>query len=143
VKRLFVDANVVLDVLLDRQPHVVPAAALWAGIERRQSEGFLSAHALTTIFYLAQKAKGRAAATRMLHLILKVFRVGTVDESVIARALELTCPDFEDAVSAACAEAAGCSALVTRDPRGFKGTTIQVLDPREALAWLTTIGGHK
>jgi hypothetical protein len=42
-----------------------------------------SAHAVTTVFYLAQKAKGRPAATRMVESILKVFRVGTFDEGVI------------------------------------------------------------
>jgi predicted nucleic acid-binding protein len=132
----------VLDVLLDRQPHVIPAAALWACIERGQAEGYLSAHAFTTIFYLAQKAKGRRAAARMVEAILKVFRVGTVDEAVIAGALALPCPDFEDAVSAACAESAQCSALVTRDPRGFKGTSLPVISPAEALAGLATVAGR-
>jgi hypothetical protein len=91
-----------------------------------------SAHAVTTVFYLAQKAKGRPAATRMVESILKVFRVGTFDEGVITRAL--ACPDFEDAVTAACAEISDCSAVVTRDPRGFKGAAVAAISPAEALA---------
>ena len=141
VLRVLIDINVVLDVLLDRHPHVVPAAAVWARVERGQAHGYLSAHAFTTIFYLAHKAKGRPAALRMVESLLKVFRVGAVNEAVITRALALACPDFEDAVGAACAEAAGCAALVTRDPRGFKGASIPVLNPAEALAWMTTVAG--
>jgi predicted nucleic acid-binding protein len=139
--RILVDINVVLDVLLDRHPHVVSAAALWTCVERKQAEGFLSAHAFTTIFYLAHKAKSRPVAIRMVESILKVFRVGAVDEAVITGALALACPDFEDAVSAACAEATRCAALVTRDPRGFKGAAIPVISPAEALAWMTTVAG--
>ncbi len=139
--RVLVDINVVLDVLLDRQPHAISAAAMWACIERGLAEGYLSAHAFTTIFYLAHKAKGRLAATRMVDSLLKVFRVGPVNETVISRALALPCPDFEDAVSAACAEAAECAAVITRDPRGFKGASLPVISPAEALAWMTTIAG--
>lgn len=139
--RILVDINVVLDVLFDRHPHVVPAAGLWARVEGGQAEGYLSAHAFTTVFYLAQKAKGRPAANRMVESILKVFRVGTVDEGVITRALALACPDFEDAVTAACAETSHCTAVVTRDPRGFKGAAVSAISPAEALATIATSGG--
>ena len=52
MKRVLVDVNVVLDVLLDRQPHVEASAAVWAAIETGSSEGLLAAHAVTTIHYL-------------------------------------------------------------------------------------------
>jgi len=33
MKRILFDTNVVLDVLLDRQPHVEASAAAWAAVE--------------------------------------------------------------------------------------------------------------
>jgi predicted nucleic acid-binding protein len=52
MKRLLVDTNVILDVLLDRQPHADVSIAIWAAIEAGHAEGYLAAHSITTIHYL-------------------------------------------------------------------------------------------
>jgi hypothetical protein len=52
------------------------------------------------------------------------------------RALALGWPDFEDAVCAAAAEAAGCQAIVTRDLDGFPASPLPVVDPAGALSWI-------
>ena len=140
-KRLLLDLNVVLDVLLDRKPHVGAAAAVWAGIERGLAEGYLPAHAVTTIHYLASRSRGTAFARRAVEALLVVFRVAPVDGDVLREALWLPVRDFEDAVSAACASAAGCDAVVTRDPRGFRGSTVAVIDPATAVALLSGARG--
>ena len=53
-------------------------------------------------------------------------------------ALALNWNDFEDAVTTAAAKRAKCDALVTRNPRDFKGSAVRVLTPSEALAWLAS-----
>ena len=60
--RVLFDTNVVLDLLLARQPHVETAAALVARVERGELTGCLCATTVTTIFYLASKAVGAEAA---------------------------------------------------------------------------------
>lgn len=50
MNRLLIDINVVLDVLLDRQPHVEASAALWAAVENERVEGWIAAHGVTTVF---------------------------------------------------------------------------------------------
>src|ERR1700691_5966467 len=103
MKRILVDTNVVLDVLLDRQPHAERSAAIWKAIETGTSEGLLTAHAITTLHYLIQKELGATKARRVISEILRVFRVAAVDGSVIEEALRLSLADFEDAVTAAAA----------------------------------------
>ena len=49
MKRALFDVNVVLDVLLDRKPHVEASAAAWAAVETGAAQGLLAAHAVTTI----------------------------------------------------------------------------------------------
>lgn len=137
--RLLIDLNVVLDVLLEREPHVDAASALWAAIESQRAEGLLASHAVTTLFYLVQKAKTRQAARHMVERILTVFGVAPVDQAVLRQAIALACPDFEDAVCAAAAHAAECDAVVTRDVKGFRGAPIRVLDPKTALAALAVL----
>ena len=57
--------------------------------------------------------------------------------TVLNAALSLNWSDFEDAVTAAAAKRTKCDALVTRNPSDFKGSSVKVLTPSEALAWLT------
>jgi predicted nucleic acid-binding protein len=134
--KLLVDTNVVLDVLLDRSPHTESSAAVWAGVETGAAEGVLAAHAVTTIHYLISREMGPAAARRIMASILRVFGIAAVDQRVIQHALHMQWNDFEDSVTAAAAEAAGCDVIVTRDPRGFRRAAVHVVAPEAAVALL-------
>jgi len=136
VKRPLLDVNVILDALLDRLPHGKAAAGLWAAAEGQRIVGLVPGHGVTTLFYLVRQGKGAAAARRAVDGVLSVFGVAPVDEAVLRRALSLGWSDFEDAVCAAAAEAAGCDLIVARDPRDFRGSPVPVVDPVTALSLL-------
>ena len=127
------DTNVVLDVLLDRQPHAKASAAAWAAIETGTSIGLLAAHAITTIHYLVRKELGDAKARGIISAILRVFGIAAVDGAVVHEALKLFLADFEDAVTVAAARLAGCEFIVTRDPKGFRGSAPRSLTPEALL----------
>jgi len=136
MKRVLFDINVVLDVLLDRRPYAEASAAAWAAVETGVAEGLLAAHAVTTIHYLVRKEMGATKARRIISAILRVFGVAAVDAAVIQEALQLSCSDFEDAVTAAAARLAGCHYIVTRDPRGFRGSPVRSVTPEVVTALL-------
>jgi predicted nucleic acid-binding protein len=136
MKRILLDTNIVLDVLLDRPPHVEASAAAWAAVETGVSQGMLAAHAVTTIHYLIRKEMGNAKAARTISAILRVFDVAAVDGGVIQEALQLPISDFEDAVTAAAARLAGCECIVTRDPKGFRGSPVRPLTPEAVMPLL-------
>jgi predicted nucleic acid-binding protein len=136
MKRILFDTNVVLDVLLDRQPHVEASAAAWAAVETGRSKGMLAAHAVTTIHYLVRKAMGNIKATQIISSILRVFEVAIVDGAVIQEALQLPFSDFEDAVTAVAARLAGCECIVTRDPKGFRGSPVPSVTPEAVMPLL-------
>jgi len=136
MRRLLIDVNVVLDVLLDRRPFADSSSAVWAAVEHGEAEGLLSAHAVTTLHYLNARAVGARAARETTEALLSVFNVAGVDEAVLASALALNWPDFGDAVTAAAARKAKCDAIVTRNPRDFAKSPVRVLAPSEAVAWL-------
>jgi hypothetical protein len=95
---------------------------------------------VTTIHYLASKEMGSVKARRTVSAILRVFGVATVDVAVVQEALHLPCPDFEDAVTAASARAAGCECVVTRDPKGFRGSLLRCLTPEALIPLLVPHG---
>ena len=57
--RLFIDTNVVLDVLTDREPWFKDSAAVLTLLDDPGFEGLVAAHTVTTLFYLASKHLGR------------------------------------------------------------------------------------
>jgi predicted nucleic acid-binding protein len=138
MKRVLFDVNVILDVLLDRKPFADDSSAAWAAVENGDAEGFLSAPAITTLHYLNARAAGVKMATETTEALLTVFEVAPVDEAVLRSAVALEWKDFEDAVVAAGARRAKCDAVITRNPRDFKGAPIKVLTPAEAVAWIET-----
>ena len=134
MKRLLLDLNVILDVLLDRRPHVDAAARVWAAAEAKLAIGLVPAHGLTTIHYLVARERGPREARRVVETLLGIFQVVPVDEPVLRQALALPFGDFEDAVCAACATVARCDALVTRDVSGFRRSPVAVPTPAAAAA---------
>jgi predicted nucleic acid-binding protein len=140
MKRVLLDVNVVLDVLLDRRPFATAASLVWSAVEEGKAVGLLSAHALTTIHYLNAREVGPRDARDTTEALLSVFEVAAVDGPVLNAALALEWNDFEDAVTAAAGRRARCDALVTRNPRDFKRSPVRVLTPAEAAAWLETLG---
>ena len=70
--KVLVDTNVVLDVLLAREPHVVPAAEVFRLVEGSRIEAFLCATTVTTISYLLRRGLGRDKARRLLRAWLRI-----------------------------------------------------------------------
>jgi len=134
MSRVLVDLNVVLDVLFQREPHYKEAAVVFRRIEAGDFSGLLAAHSVTTLHYLASKRLGRAKCRALILDVLQLFDVVSVDGDRLRHALSLDWKDFEDAVQAACAEAAEADYLVTRDKKGFRAATVRVLTPGELLA---------
>ena len=79
---------------------------------------------------------GNIKAKRIISAILRVFGVATVDGAVVQEALQLPFSDFEDAVSATAARLAGCECIVTRDPKGFRGSPVRSLTPEAVVPLL-------
>jgi PIN domain-containing protein len=118
--RLLLDLDVVLDVLLDRQPHVAAAASLWAAVEKGWAQGVLAAHSLVAIASLARRRRDPALAREVLADLLAIFEVAPVDRAALCRAASLA--------------AAGCDAIVTREPERFRSLSVSLLDPATAAA---------
>lgn len=140
MSRILLDTNVLLDVLLDRKPHAGSSALVFAAVETGRVEAFLAAHAVTTIHYLIRREMTAAQTRRVIVAILNLLKIAPVDGSVIAEALQSASPDFEHAVTAAAARAAGCDYVVTRDPKGFRASHVRPLTPEAILPLLEATG---
>lgn len=127
--RVLVDANVLLDVLMQRPGFFIEASEVWKAAEQKEFEGLVSAISFTTIHYILRRHSGKAAADEAVKLIAGVFGVAAVDSKVIADAVARPGVDFEDAVQAASGLHGGATHAVTRDASGFSSSGLRVVAP--------------
>jgi predicted nucleic acid-binding protein len=128
------DTNVVLDVLLAREPHVDSAAKLFALVDHGRIQGTICATTATTIHYFAAKTFDARRARAQVTELLALFEVATVNKDVLAAALDNGIADYEDAVLHEAARAVGATVIVTRNGADFARATIPALSPLELLA---------
>jgi len=134
--KLLLDINVLLDVLLQRDPWAEPAANLLTRIERGEAGGFIAGHTLTTIHYVVSRARDRQVAAAAVTDLLRFMEVIPIEKIDFSQALVLPMEDFEDAVQAAAALKIGADYIVTRDEKGFGGLSIPSVNSGEILSLL-------
>ena len=131
--RILFDTNVLLDVLLEREPHVQDAAQLLAAVETGRLAGILSATTTTTIYYLVERARDREQALRGLRRLLTLFEVAPVTRAVLEDALHLGFADYEDGVQHEAARHASAEGIVTRNAQDFAQASLPIYTPMELL----------
>lgn len=132
--KIMIDTNVVLDVLLKREPFFRASYEVMKLSALERVEGCVSATAATDIFYLLRRAlKDNLAAKDGLEKLMQL--VGFVDalgEDVHA-ALASNMTDFEDALVSAIAERCRMDYIITRNTADFKESPVRALTPSEFL----------
>lgn len=132
--RVLFDTNVVLDVLLARQPFVNVASELFGLVEHSRIEGLLCATTITTVDYLLMQAMPRPDAHQALRKLLTLFEIAPVNRVVLEEALKSKLTDFEDAVLDQAGRLAGVEVVVTRNQKDFRHACLRVLGPDEFLS---------
>lgn len=133
--RIMCDTNVMIDVLLDREPFVNDACSVLHLCEAHKIEGFLSASAVTDIYYLVRKyTHSTEQAYRALEKVLEIVKVCSVTNNDVLNAFHKKAKDFEDCLVATCAMSIHCDYIVTRNKKDFDGLGIPVISPTELLA---------
>lgn len=136
--RLFLDINVILDVLANREPWVEDSGAVLSLLDQRQVEGLVAAHSVSTLYDLASKHLGHKRAVAALIDLLEHVTVTPLDEDILLRALSLGWDDVEDAAQAVSAQRTHADYIVTRNPADFEAATVPVVTPRQLLATLAS-----
>lgn len=131
--RILLDTNIVLDVLLNREPWVAEATALWQAIDDGRVVGYITASTITDIFYIARRLTNRETAYQAIRTCLDTFEICAVDRQALEQAATLVGQDFEDNLQIACASLADLDAIVTRNIGDFEEAQISILTPLEVL----------
>lgn len=129
--RVLLDTNVVLDVVLAREPFAQASAQLFKLHEQGKIDAYIAA--ITPINYITRKVKGGQEARQAVELLLSSLAVCPLSHGVLEEAYKLPFSDYEDAVQHASATANGLDTIVTRDIKDYKNATLPVFSPVDFL----------
>ena len=132
--KVMCDTNIILDVLLDREPFAESSDKVLRLCERGMIEGYTTSSCITDIFYFVRKhLHDTERSYDVVDKLLQILRCADVDDRHIREALKMRRSDFEDTLVAVCAKSISCDCVVTRDRKGFADFELPVLTPAELL----------
>lgn len=134
MKKVFVDTNILIDLLADQPPYSKFAIELFDLAEKGKVKLYTSSHSYATTHYLLKKYIGEAALREVLLSLLDFIELISVDTAVIKKSLLSKHKDFEDAIQIFSANTIdSIDFIVTRNLRDFKNAGVIVLPPDELL----------
>ncbi|WP_426671581.1 type II toxin-antitoxin system VapC family toxin [Mucilaginibacter sp. McL0603] len=134
MKKVFVDTNILIDLLADRPPYSKFAIELFDLAEKRKVKLYTSSHSYATSHYLLKKYFGETALREILLSLLDFIELIPVDVAIIKKSLLSKHKDFEDAIQIFAANTiANADFIVTRNIKDFKDAGVIVLPPDELL----------
>ena len=132
--KILVDTNIVLDVMLKREPFYKSSLEILGLSKRDDVEEYVSASAITDIYYLAyRQLRDKGMVKKLMKKLLTVVSVASVSEQEIENALSLEWNDFEDSVQYSVAFLQEMEGIVTRNPNDYKEARIKIWKPEELI----------
>lgn len=132
-KRLFIDTNIMLDLLSKREPFYQFAGQLATLADERQVIMIVSPLSFATINYLLSKYESPTAAMEKLRKFKIISEICRIDEAIVEKGLHSNFSDFEDALQYYSAIAANCEIIITRNGKDFKNSSIPIMTAEEYL----------
>lgn len=135
--RILVDTNVILDVLLKREPHTKAAQIIMTKCADREITGYLAAHSIPNIFYVLRKDYSQEERRKFIRNLCGIFRISDLNaEKIISAVDNEQFLDFEDCLQEECAVTEMTDYIVTRNPADFKQSRVKVIEPDEFVKLL-------
>ncbi len=136
--KIMCDTNIIIDVLLEREPFVEDSCKVLSLCEDHLIHGFVSASSVTDVYYLVRKyTHSTDLAYKAVGKLLEIVKVGSVTNNDVLTAFQQKAEDFEDCLVATCAKSIRCDCIVTRNKKDFEEFGIPLLTPAEFLRQLS------
>lgn len=132
-KRIFIDTNVLLDFLGERQPFYEPVAKIATLAEKGKLIMVVSPISFATVNYLLSRYENGKIAREKLRKFKIICEICSLDEQTIEKGLNSSIKDFEDALQYFSATESECQVIITRNGKDFKKSLLPVMTADEFL----------
>ena len=133
MNNIFIDTDIILDLLTQRKPHYLFAARLFELIEDNKVVAFTSPIILANIYYISARLTSHKKALDNIRKLISFLKIITVDEQIMTLALNSNFKDFEDSIQYYAAKKHGLSILVTRNKSDYKVNDMMICTAEEFI----------
>jgi predicted nucleic acid-binding protein len=136
--KIFVDSDIILDLLAKREPHYIHTAKLFTLIDQQKVTAFTSPIVFANLHYLLKKMTSNKSALKSLRKLKTFVNVLPTDERVIEQSLNSEFNDFEDAIQYFTSVNNGINLIITRNTKDYKKGKISISTAEEFIkTWET------
>lgn len=134
--RLFLDTNIMLDLLGERIPYYNAIAKVATLADKGKIVIVVSALSYATVSYFLTKYENIEAAKSKLRKFKVISELCGLDNSIIEKSLNSDFGDFEDAIQYYSALISNCQIILTRNQKDFKLSQLPVMSAKEYMVSL-------
>lgn len=134
MSRIFLDTNVILDLLGERVPFFDSIAKVATLADQKKLTLIVSPLSFTTVDYVLNKYETSESVLNKLRKFKIICQLCEVNDDIIDKALNSNFKNFEDAVQYFTAQQSNCSVIITRNGKDFKNSTIPIMTAEEYLS---------
>lgn len=130
--KLFLDTNVLLDVLMENRPNHMDSATILRIVEKGVATAVITTQSIIDASYVYSQREKQSLKQfiKAIDSIMDIVEVEAIMGKNITAAMRMPFNDFEDAAQIACSEMAGCDIIITSDHKFREYTFAPVYTPK-------------
>lgn len=134
-QKVFIDTNVMIDLLAKREPFYKAAKHLFSLVDTGKCIAVVAPISFSTAAYLLERKLSYEELSQMLREFASIVEIADIDERIVRKSLATTSRfrDIEDAMQHYAAVQAECDCIVTRNVKDFQNSDIPIYLPDDYL----------
>jgi predicted nucleic acid-binding protein len=136
MQHLFLDTNIVIDFLGERELFYEASAKVLTLADQKKVKIFTSPTSITNVYYILAKFENSKIALEKIRKFKLLCDISIMDNEVVEKAIHSNFKDFEDAMQYFSAIASNCDLIITRNEKDFKNALIPVMNAESYLQTL-------
>ena len=131
--KIFLDTNVILDVLVKREPFYIDSSKVLTLVNEKIVSGYISAITINNIYYILRKLKDKETAKTFITETMESFEIIPLTKDILSQANKISIDDYEDGIQFFSALDCGCDFLITRNDKDYPSLGIRIMTPTEFI----------
>lgn len=133
MKKIFLDTNIILDFLGEREGFYEASAKIMTLADKKKIQVYTSPSSISNVFYVLAKYENSKIALEKIRKFKLLCSMSVMDDEVVEKAIHSNFKDFEDAMQYFSALASNCDVIITRNEKDFKNALIPVMNAESYL----------
>jgi len=134
--KVYIDSDVILDLILKRQKFHLNAEELFNYIAKKKLTGFATPISISNVYYILNDVKKKKNFRKIIKKLRKLLLILPVDQNCIDDAIDSDMKDFENSIQYYSCIYHKIDHIVTRNKKDYRKCKIPISTPEELISIL-------